>query len=71
MYDNNLLANIDDLIARMKSQAYKPQPVRRVYIPKPGSDDKRPLGIPSYCKGRAYMIRYADDSAPRRRVQVA
>ena len=48
MYDNNLLANVDDLIARMKSQAYKPQPVKRVYIPKPGSDDKRPLGIPSY-----------------------
>ena len=23
------------------------------------------------CKGKAYMVRYADDSAPRRRVQVA
>lgn len=48
MYDANLLANIDDLIARMKKQAYKPQPVKRVYIPKPGTEDKRPLGIPSY-----------------------
>ncbi len=48
MYDNNLLENIDDLVARMKRQAYKPQPAKRVYIPKPGTNDKRPLGIPSY-----------------------
>lgn len=48
MYDNNLLDNIDDLIARMKRQAYKPQPAKRVYIPKPGTSNKRPLGIPSY-----------------------
>jgi RNA-directed DNA polymerase len=25
----------------------KPKPVRRVWIPKPGSDEKRPLGIPT------------------------
>ncbi|TJX12530.1 hypothetical protein E9840_12530, partial [Tissierella creatinini] len=48
IYDNNLLANVDDLIARMKRQAYKPQPAKRVYIPKPGTTDKRPLGIPAY-----------------------
>lgn len=48
LYDNNLLENIDSLIARMKKQAYKPQPGKRVYISKPGTKDKRPLGIPAY-----------------------
>jgi RNA-directed DNA polymerase len=47
-YGENLEANIADLIGRMKRQAYKPQPVRRVYIPKEGSNKMRPLGIPSY-----------------------
>jgi len=32
----------------MKRQAYKPQSVKRVYIPKPGTDKKRPLGLPAY-----------------------
>ncbi|XID90424.1 group II intron reverse transcriptase/maturase [Paenibacillaceae bacterium WGS1546] len=46
-YEKNLEANLEDLVARMKRQAYKPQPSRRTYIPK---DEKnlRPLGIPAY-----------------------
>lgn len=48
MYEENLEDNVEDLIARMKRQAYKPQPAKRVYIPKPGTDKKRPLGIPAY-----------------------
>lgn len=47
-YQENLDSNIKELIAKMKRQAYKPQPVRRVYISKEGSDKLRPLGIPSY-----------------------
>jgi group II intron reverse transcriptase/maturase len=47
-YEANLEENIKDLIVRMKRQAYKPQSVKRVYIPKPGTDKKRPLGLPAY-----------------------
>lgn len=48
IYEANLIDNVNSLIARMKRQAYKPQPCKRVYIPKPGTDIKRPLGIPAY-----------------------
>ena len=47
-YGQNLDENLDDLLKRMKRFSYKPQPVRRTYIPKAGSDQMRPLGIPSY-----------------------
>lgn len=47
-YIENLESNVEDLIARMKRMAYKPKAVRRVYIPKAGSDKKRPLGIPAF-----------------------
>ena len=46
-YAENLDANLSDLIDRLHRMAYKPQPVRRKYIPKPGSTKQRPLGIPS------------------------
>ena len=47
-YSENLQENIKGLIARMKRQAYKPQPVRRAYIPKADGKKMRPLGIPTY-----------------------
>lgn len=47
-YEENLEENLINLVDRMKRQVYKPQEVKRVYIPKDGSKDKRGLGIPAY-----------------------
>lgn len=48
LYAENLDANLSSLIDRLHRMAYKPQPVRRKYIPKPGSTKQRPLGIPCF-----------------------
>ena len=47
-YAINLETNLDNLVERLHKIGYKPQPVLRVYIPKAGSQRKRPLGIPSF-----------------------
>lgn len=48
MYAENLAVNLSELIDRLHRMAYIPQPVRRTYIPKPGSTKQRPLGIPCF-----------------------
>lgn len=45
-YGERLDENLHDLVTRMKAKRYKPQPAKRVYIPK-NEHEKRPLGIPS------------------------
>jgi len=47
-YAENLMDNLDNLVARLKHESYKPNDSRRVYIEKPGSSKKRPLGISCY-----------------------
>jgi group II intron reverse transcriptase/maturase len=44
-YGRNLEANLTELSAQLGRLGYRPQPVRRVYIRKPGTDKQRPLGI--------------------------
>jgi RNA-directed DNA polymerase len=46
IFDENLEGNLQALIEELKSETFKPSPVRRVYIPKPNGKT-RPLGIPS------------------------
>jgi RNA-directed DNA polymerase len=38
---------LDELEAELKAGACRPLPARRVFIPKPGTDERRPLSIPS------------------------
>lgn len=45
-YGEDLENNLKSLVSKMKTKQYKPQPVRRVYIPRGGSTT-RPLGLPT------------------------
>jgi RNA-directed DNA polymerase len=46
-YEQRLEENLEKLSQKLKDGSYRPQAVRRVWIPKPGSKEKRPLGIPT------------------------
>jgi RNA-directed DNA polymerase len=46
-YAKNADANLKRLSEELRHGQYRPQQIRRHYIPKPGSQEKRPLGIPT------------------------
>ena len=71
-YGQQLEKNIEDLVSRMKRFSYKPQAVRRAYIPKTNGK-MRPLGIPAYedklvqgvmskILNEVYEVRFLDSS---------
>lgn len=45
-FQTNAEKHLDELEERLKGNRYQAQAVKRVWIPKPGSTEKRPLGIP-------------------------
>ena len=47
-YGKELEGNLLDLSDRLRRMGYRPQPKRRSYIPKAGSEKGRPLGISSF-----------------------
>lgn len=47
MYASRLDANLTALSDELRQGIYRPRLVRRVYIPKPETRERRPLGIPS------------------------
>ncbi len=47
MYEDRLEADLKHLRDMLKDGTYDPQALKRVWIPKPGSDEKRPLGVPT------------------------
>lgn len=46
-FERQLPDSIWELSDLLKSQRFTPQPIRRVHIPKPGTSETRPLGIPT------------------------
>lgn len=47
MFEARLEDNLRRLAESLRSGTYRPQAIQRVWIPKPGTSEKRPLGIPT------------------------
>lgn len=48
-FERRLEINIDRLHRSLQAGTYRPQAIRRTWIPKPGRREQRPLGIPTVC----------------------
>ena len=46
-FERHLEANLEKLARSLRAGSYRPQAIRRHWIAKPGSKEKRPLGIPT------------------------
>jgi RNA-directed DNA polymerase len=46
-FERQLPGNLEKLAEQLRDGTFRPQEVRRVYIPKPGTNETRPLGIPT------------------------
>jgi len=46
-FERRLEENLNKVAEQLRTGTYQPQPIRRVWIPKPGSSEERPLGIPT------------------------
>jgi len=46
-FEQHLETNLEELARSLKEGRYRPQAIRRQWIDKPGSKEKRPLGIPT------------------------
>ena len=46
-FERHLEANLENLSRTLQDGSYRPQAIRREWIDKPGSPEKRPLGIPT------------------------
>jgi RNA-directed DNA polymerase len=47
MFEGRLEENLERLARSLQDGSYSPQAIKRVWIPKPGTQEQRPLGIPT------------------------
>jgi len=47
MFERDLEKNLEEIARKLREGNYQPKAIKRVWIPKAGSKEKRPLGIPT------------------------